>query len=178
MVNIAKKKLPMPAIMALVYISYCAASWFSMRGMIAYFGQQYDFPGWFVNDAWAFFLGGLIPLLVYELVSQFVYRSLSMRAGGDVASLRYGLNYAVIAANILLFALKFIYIAAPLYSTVLEIILVPTVTLAFVALYLWYAFYQNYIDRSKYAIAVIQIMGAFCVFYGLLTLINLILSVA
>ncbi len=125
MVNIAKKKLPTAAISVIVYLSYCAMSWFSMRGTLAYLGQQYGIGGWFANDAWAFFLGGLIPFLLYEVFTSFVFKMTAARAGGDIKSLQYGLNYAVIAANLLLFALKFMYIALPLYAAVIDIIIDP-----------------------------------------------------
>ena len=72
-VNIAKKKLPTAAISVIVYLSYCAMSWFSMRGTLAYLGQQYGIGGWFANDAWAFFLGGAFSLFLFEVVSFFVF---------------------------------------------------------------------------------------------------------
>lgn len=179
MINIAKKKLPMPAMIALVYISYCAMSWYSMRGTMAYYGEQYGFGAWFANDVWAFFIGGLVPTLIYELLSMFVFRSMAVKLGlkNDTASVRYGLNFAVIAANVLLFALKFIFIAAPLYAPLLNIILDPTVTLIFVGLYLWYAFKQNYIEKPLYRLIVSQVMSVFLAVYGLLALINIMMSV-
>ncbi|MCH5165689.1 MAG: hypothetical protein J1G01_04740 [Clostridiales bacterium] len=179
MINISKKKLPSAAIAVIVYVSYCAMSWFSARGTIAYFGEQYDLPNWFVNDVWAFFIGGLVPFLLFEVLCSFIFRTMIAKTnGGDVQSLRYGLNYAVIAANVLLFLLKFIYIAVPLYSVVIDIIIDPVVTIAFVALYMWYAFYQDYVERSQYRLVLTQVLGAFLSVYGLLALINMVISVA
>ena len=178
MVNIAKKKLPTAAISVIVYLSYCAMSWFSMRGTLAYLGQQYGIGGWFANDAWAFFLGGLIPFLLYEVFTSFVFKMTAARAGGDIKSLQYGLNYAVIAANLLLFALKFMYIALPLYAAVIDIIIDPAVTLAFVGLYMWYAFYQKYVDKTRYRLVLSQVMSTFAGVYGLLALVNMIVAVA
>ena len=100
------------------------------------------------------------------------------RAGGDIKSLQYGLNYAVIAANLLLFALKFMYIALPLYAAVIDIIIDPAVTLAFVGLYMWYAFYQNYVDKTRYRLVLSQVMSTFAGVYGLLALVNVIVAVA
>ena len=100
-----------------------------------------------------------------------------MRCGGDVRSIRYGLNFAVIAANLLLFALKFIYISAPLCSGILEIILDPIVTIAFVALYLLYAYKMQYVEKSRFRFVLNQVMSAFLAAYGLIASINLILSV-
>lgn len=155
-------------------------SWYSMRGTLAYYGEQYGFGAWFANDVWAFFIGGLVPTLIYELVSMFIFRTLAVKLGpqNDVASVRYGLNFAVIAASVLLFALKFVYIAAPLYASLLNIILDPTVTLVFVGLYLWYAFKQKYVDKTVYRFIITQVMTAFCAVYGLLSIVNIMMAVA
>lgn len=175
MINIAKRKIPHPVLALVLYISYCASSWFAMRGNLAYLAN--DFPAWFVNDAWAFFLGGLIPTLLFELIASFAAKSL-IQSGGDVPSIRQGMYITVIAANVVLFGLKFIYIAAPLAAGILETILDPTVTLIFVGLYLWYAFYQNYVAKEKYRMVVMVTMSMFISIYGLLTLINLFMSIA
>ncbi|MDE7463789.1 MAG: hypothetical protein K2M48_02070 [Clostridiales bacterium] len=179
MINIAKKKLPLPVIGIFVYLSYCAMSWYSMRGTLAYYGESYGFGSWLANDVFAFFIGGLIPLLFYELLSMFVFRMLNARMGAqnDVASLRYGLNFAVIAANVVLFGLKFIYLAVPLYAQLLDIILNPTVTLIFVGLYLWYAFKQNYVDKTLYRNIVSAVMGPFLAVYGLISLFSIVTTV-
>ena len=179
MIDISKKKLPTPAISAMVYISYCAMSWFVMRGNLAMYGSRMDFPSWFTNDAWAFFLGGLFPFLLYGIFTTFVFKMLPLKTGGgDVKSIKYGLNYAVIAANLILFLLKFMYIALPLYAPVIDIIIDPVVTVGVVALYMWYAFYLDYVDRSVYHAVVTQVLGVFLAVYGLLALINTVLAVA
>ncbi len=180
MINIAKKKLPTPVIVILVYLSYCAMSLYTMRGVMAQYGEHYGFGAWFANDIWAFFIGGLLPLGIYELLNFFIFRTMTVRLGrqNDVSSIRYGLNFAVIAANIVLFALKFIFVAAPLYASLLNIILDPTVTFIFVGLYLWYAFKQNYVEKPFFRTVVTQVMGTFIAVYGLLALVRIMMSVA
>ncbi|MDE6201132.1 MAG: hypothetical protein K2M47_04560 [Clostridiales bacterium] len=178
MIDIAKKKLPSPILPILAYISYCAAGWFVARGDIAYYVGQLNMGDVFSHDAFAFFLGGLVPFALYMIITRFVFRTMHMRCGGDVRSIKYGLYFAVIAANMLLFALKFIYISAPLYSALLEIILDPVVTIAFVSLYLWYAFKMQYVEKSRFRFVLTQILGAFLAMYGLLAMINLIIAVA
>ncbi len=179
MINIARRKLP-PVVMGIfVYISYCAMSWFVMRGTMAYYGEQYNWAAWFANDVFSFFIGGIVPLLLYEFLAWFALRMITAKIGraGDIASVRYGLDFAVIAANVVLFALKFIYLAAPLYASMLNIILDPIVTIAFVALYLWYAYKQNYVDKSAYRIVVSQVMGIYLTVFGVLALINILVTV-
>lgn len=176
MVNIAKKKLPSPVIAIFVYISYCMANWFATRGMLAYYGQQMGIPNALANDAVAFFFGGIVPFAIYEALATFLFKPLLLRLNGDVRSIKYGLNFAIIAANVFLFALKFVYLAAPLYSALLETILDPVITVAFVALYMLYAFYQNYVEKSRYGVVLVRVVGAFIVFYGLLALLSMALS--
>lgn len=177
MINIAKKKLPSPVIAIFVYISYCLANWFSTRGTLAYYGQQMGVSG-LANDAVAFFFGGLVPFAIYEVLVTMLFKRMLIRPFGDVRSIKYGLNFAIIGANVLLFALKFIYLAAPLYATLLETILDPVITVAFVALYMLYAFCQNYVEKSRFGVVLVRVMGAIIVFYGLLALLNMALSIA
>lgn len=184
MIDIAKKKLPQPAVDILVYLSYCAMSWFEMRGVLAYYCERNGFSGWIANDVWAFFIGGLLPFVLFELLTRFGFRRLSLLTGGSVDSARntssvcYGLKLTVIAANVVLFGLKFMYLALPLYANAINIILDPTVTIAFVSLYLLYAYKQNYVDKSRYRYVLTNVLGTFLVIYGLLALINMILALA
>lgn len=178
MVDVAKKKLPMPVVMILLYVSYCAMSWFTMRGVLAYSAIDISMPKWLDNDVFAFFVGGLVPFAVYSLLGLFVFKTLPMATrGGNIESLRYGLNLTVIAANVLLFALKFMYIAIPLAAPIVEIIIDPVVTICFVALYMWYAFYMEYVKKCYYRIALTQVFGLFLAVYGLLALVSIIIAV-
>lgn len=152
-------------------------SWYVSRGMLAYYGDRYGVGKWFVNDAWAFFIGGLVPFALYMAIARFISRSLVLKiGGGDIKSLRYGLDLTLIAVNILLFALKFMYFALPLYATLIDAIMTPVITLGFVGLYLFYAFGQNYVEKSRYRLVVGQIMSAFIVVYGVVAFVNLILA--
>lgn len=183
MIDIAKKKLPMPVIGVLVYLSYCAAYWYAARGNLAYYASQarfgnIDFGVFLANDACAFFIGGIMPGLLYLLYCSFVYRSLHLHTGGDVMSLRYGVDLTVIAANVVLFLFKFVYLAIPLYAPVVNIIVDPLVTLAFLWLYMLYAFHREYVPKPRFRFALSMIMTPFLVFYGAMAFINIILIVS
>lgn len=179
MIDIAKKKLPAPVLPILLYFSYCAMYWFSMRGNLVYYSYELlivqDF---FTNDAWAFFLGGLIPFAIYMIVSSVMFKRINYRAGGNAASLHYGLNIALIAANLVLFGLKFMYLAIPLYAPLLNIILDPVVTILFVALYMLYAYKMNYVEKYRFAGVLKSVLGTFLTVYGLLATIGLITALA
>jgi len=178
LIDIAKKKLPLPLVGVLVYLSYCAEGWFVSRGMMAYYGEKYGFAPWFANDIWAFFTGGIVPFALFWLITSLTMRLITARVGGGAVNIRYGVCITVIVANIVLFALKFMYIALPLQASVIDIILVPTLTIAFVALYLWYAFGRGYVDKTRYRTVVTQVFGSFLSVYGVITALNLFLSVA
>lgn len=160
----------------IAYISYCAACWFGARGDLAYYGYQMYIGSLISHDAVAYFIGGVLPFALYMLISSFRFRTIAIRCGGDVKSIQYGLHFAVIAANLLLFALKFIYIAAPLSSAVLEILLDPVVTLGFVTLYLWYVFKMEYVEKSRFHIVLSQLLGTFLMVYALVAVLGLITS--
>lgn len=177
LINIANKKLPSPILAFIVYISYCAAGWFAARGNLAYYSNQMYLGSAFSHDAFAFFFGGVVPFAIYIAATSFIFKALTIKlSGGDVRSIKYGLHLTVITANLLLFALKFIYIAAPLYSALLEIMLDPLVTIAFVALYMWYAFKMEYVEKSRFRFVLTQVLGAFLWLYGLLAAVSLIIS--
>ena len=177
MIDITKKKLPPIVINILLYLSYCATNWYMVRGTLAYYGEVYDFPGFLANDIVAFIFGGLVAFAVYKIISQFVLKNLLLRVGNGIGNVKYGLDCTIIATNFFLFGLKFIYFAVPLYASVIDIIVDPAVTIGCVALYLYYAFRQGYVDRTRYKIVVNNVLGAFLTAYGILTALNLLLSV-
>lgn len=179
MVDIAKKKIPMPITELLLYFSYCATYWFSSRGALVYYAYDTNIPGWLTNDAFAFFIGGLVPFAIYSLITSLIFKSLPMATrGGDIHSLRYGLNLTVITANVLLFALKFMYIAMPLAAPVIDKMIDPIVTVLLVAGYMAYAFRMNYVDKARFRIVLTQVSGTFIIIYGLLAVVNMIIAVA
>lgn len=182
MVDIAKKRLPAPLVAILVYISYCAMNWYSSRGVIAYYLTVMFAPSSpnsaLANDAVAFFFGGLIPFAFYYLVSSTMSRSLSFRIReGNLSAVRYGLNLTVIAANVVLFLFKFSYIAMPLAAPIVEIMINPIVTVMFVALYSWYAFKMQYVDKSRFSAVLVNMFGTFLFVYGILAVINILVYV-
>ena len=170
----------------LLYFSYCASGWYIMRGNLAYVGQQYGMAGWFVNDVWAFFLGGLLPFVLYKFISSFVMRSLAVRLvalpgtnrAQGLEKFRRGLDVTVIIANAVLFAMKFMYLALPMYAYIIDMIVNPAVTILAVSGYMLYAFKKDYVEKSVFKIVLMQAIGAFVCVYGLLAILNMLLSVA
>lgn len=176
MIDIAKKKLPNAVVNVLLYISYCAMGWYVMRGNMAYYGERYNWAGWFANDIWSFFLGGIVPFLLYSFLSAMAFRTVSVKTGGDAKSILYGVSLTVICANIVLFALKFMYIAVPIAAPVINIIIDPLVTLIFVGLYLLYAFRMDYVQKPLYRVVVTQVLGTFLTVYGVFAVAELLMT--
>lgn len=177
MIDIGKKKLPESALAVVVYIGFCAMNVLVSRGSLAYYGQLAALPSWFTSDIVAFFIGGAMPTVVYYVISSYVVRVLSRSVrGGGLAEIRYGLCLTVVAANLLLFAVKFVYFAVPLYSAMLDIILDPVITIAFVSAYLAYAYKMQYVDRAQFPTVLNCVMFAFIGSYGLWAIINIVAS--
>lgn len=174
MINIAKKRMPSALLAVIVYISYCAAGWYSMRGSLAYYGEQYSMPAGFANDVLAFFAAGLLPFAIFAVASTFIFRTLTVKIRGDVSAIRYGLGLSIIAANVVIFALNFIYLAAPLAVGVMKTLLAPLVSIAFVSLYLFYAFYQDYVDKSTFRVIVAQVLGTMITVYAIVAVVGII----
>lgn len=177
MIDITKKRLPSFLIGILVYLSYCAANWYITRGTIGYYGYQYGLPAWITSDIVAFLLGGIVPIVLYMVITHVRVRMLSFRVGVGANTVKYGLDLTVIAANVLLFLIKLIFLAAPLYAVPIIIIIDPLITLAAVSLYLFYAFKMEYVEKTKFRTVVNYVLGAFIVVYGILTALDLILTV-
>lgn len=148
-----------------------------MRGTLGYYGYQYGLPSWLTNDIAAFLFGGIVPIVIYMVIINVRVRTLSFRIGLGANTIRYGLDLTVIAANILLFLIKLIFLAAPLYAVPIMIIIDPLITLAAVSLYLLYAFKMGYVEKTKFKTVVNYVMGAFVVVYGIITVLDLIVAV-
>lgn len=61
----------------------------------------------------AFFIGGLVPTLLYELISRFLFRFSQARVGGSVDTLMFALRLFYIAANVVIFLIKLVYLWYP-----------------------------------------------------------------
>lgn len=179
MIDVAKKRMPKILVLILVYISYCAADWYTMRGDLAYYCEQYSFPTWLSNDIFAFFIGGLISFLLYVIISNYVTKTLTIRlcGKGDVSAIQYGIHLTIACANVLIFLISLIYLAAPLVSAVVSIISSAVITLGLVALYLWYAFKQEYIKKCYFKQVFTTVFGFFLCLYALKSLILIITAV-
>ena len=177
MINIAKRRMPAAVVSILVYLSYCAAGWYSARSRLGLMGIQYSLPSWFANDIWAFFLAGLLPFAVYAIITMFIFRTLGVKLRGNVEAIRYGLNFAIFFANIVVFGLNFIYLAVPSAVGVMKTLLSPIVTIAFTSLYLVYAFRLEYVDKSVFNVVVAQVLGTMITVYGIVAAVGIVTSV-
>ena len=136
---LTEKRIPLWANYAFFALSLCFGGWYSMRGMLAQLVLYTDLPAgvsnFLCNEVTAFVLGGLMPFLVYFIVTRFTYRMMLAgggRALGDQAyifRIFYGAGYLVYGA------FSMIYFAVPVLELYGEVIVRFIVMAAAVALY-------------------------------------------
>lgn len=160
----------------LVYFSFCAASWYESRSTCAYFGQYYNNMSWVSNDAFAFFFGGIIPMIIYKLISSSAFRLLQYKfPANNYHKLIVGLDVTFIAANVLCFALKFTYFAMPLAAPIIDCFLDLIICAVAIVIYFYYVFKKSLITKEHFAPLVNTVSMRFLSVYGLIAAINLIL---
>ncbi len=84
---------------------------------------------------------------------------------------------SMIAANLVLFAFKFVYLVIPVAAGIVNTFVDPLVTIGFVALYLWYAFKLDYVEKPYFRMIQQQVMSFYITVYGILAVVNLIMAV-
>lgn len=175
---IREKKIHPYIMTALVYVSFCASNWYMSRGSLAL--TAYQFPQLFqtavlFNDVVAFLVAGIIPTLVFELISMFTFRFAQVRMGGSTDMMRYALRFFYVPANLVSFLIKLVYFITPLASVYGNIVIDLVVTAGFVA---WFLFYsaKNFVPKERWGAMLYQVGGTFLIVYGILTAIGLLLG--
>lgn len=173
---IKEKKINKWIVIAVLYAAFCFAYFMPTRSTVALFAINYGLPSFLNNDVFAFFLGGIVPLAVYELISSFAFRFMHSRVGGSTDVMRYTLRFFFIPACIVIGLVKLIYLAYPLISVFGNVIISTVVFIIFFCLYLWYAL-KNFVDKTRYSAVLYELGGTFIVIFGVLTLLELIMGV-
>ncbi len=136
------RRIPLPLHFVLFGLCLCFGGWYSMRGVLATLAVTSGMPGgmraFLCNEVMAFLLGGVMPFLVYFVVTRFTYRM--MLAGGASAPAYqayafrtfYALGYLVYGA------FSMIYFAVPMLELYGETIIRFIIIGASVALYVLY----------------------------------------
>lgn len=175
---IKEKKIKEFILTIVLYITFCASYWYTSRGGLALSILQMPLAyqnAFLSNDIVAFFTAGLIPLIFYELISRFAFKTLQYKMGAVSDNMRYALKYFYIMANIVVFLVKLVYFITPIASIYGNIFIEFVVTTGF---FVWYLFYvcKNYIDKTRVGAVLAQIGGTYLVLYASLLVITLLLE--
>ena len=176
---IDKKKIHKYVMIALLFLSFGFAEWQSTRGMLAYMSYSYPElkqPSWLFNDVTALLIGGIIPLIFYELITAFAARMVSARAGGAGDDMKYALRFFYIAANVAIGALKFIYYATPIASVYGNVLIDFVVTTVFFALFLWYCA-KRYVPNTRWGAMLLSAGGTYLAIEAVVTVLGLVAGV-
>ena len=163
------------AIFAL-YLSFCAAGYLTFRGSYAAVMSELGITTAVVaNYIVAVFIGGLVPTLLYELISRFLFRFSQARVGGSVDTLMFALRLFYIGANTVIFLIKLVYLWYPLAHIYGDIAIDFVITTAAFVGFLFYAL--RHVPKERIAPMLYQFGGSYIIVYGVLSLIALMLEV-
>ena len=173
---IDNKKIHRYILVAALFVSFGYANLSATRGILAYL--SYTTPAMaqtavMFNDIVALLIGGLVPLLVYELVTAFAARFVTARTGGAGGDMKYALRYFYIAANLVIGTLKFLYFAAPYLSVFGNVLIDFIVTTGF---FIWFLCYsaKHYVKNEHWGAMLLSTGGTYLIVEALVAVISLI----
>lgn len=172
---IKEKKLNKWIVIAALYVGFAFAYYVPMRGMIALLSVNYGLPAAINNDVVAFLVAGIVPILVYELLSAFVFKLVRTRGVAPAEDMRYELRFFYFPATVVMGCIKLIFLFHPLGLTFASVLVDSLVPLPFFALFMWYSF-KNHVDKTRYASMIYLLGSAFAVVYGVLALFELLMG--
>ncbi len=176
---IDKKKINKYIVMTVLFLSFGYAQWQPSRGMLAYLSYSYPSLGqaaWLFNDVIAFLMGGIIPMLAYEIITMFAARFVSRRSGGVADDMKYALRFFYIVANVVIGSVKFVYYVSPVITVFGNILIDFTVTTAVFAFYLWYCA-KRYVENTRWGAMLLSAGGTYLIVQALITVFNLVAGV-
>lgn len=154
-----KKKIPTWLHAGLFYVCLCFGGWFAMRRSLAYVitaggytGAMANFLG---NEVVAFLLGGLAPLLVYELARSIAFGMFRFPGAPRIPDMNYalrsfyGLGYLVYGAFSMLY---FVFPPLSTYGeTIVRFLLIGGAIAWYVSFEARFRLPRRYVPRAIYA---------------------------
>lgn len=174
---IKEKKIDYRIVIALLYVAFCFAYFVPARGSIALMAVNYNLPSFLNNDIVAFIAAGIMPLLVYEIVSSAAFRFMQRGGAANAYGIRYALRFFYIAAALVTGGVKLVFMFYPIGTIWANILADALVPLVFFIGFMCFAL-KTYVDKTQYARFIYLLGGTFAVVYGLLALMGLIMGVA
>lgn len=173
---IKQKKIKKGLLNFLLYLSFCFAGWYSSRSSVASVLSGYIGYGFLNNDIFAFFIAGVVPVVIYLLVVKFFSYTLRNTPYLPVNDMVYALPYFYIGANLVTGLISIIYFFVPLMSFWGGVIVPILCTAGFFALYLWFIC-VNYIKNYNWKAIVMYFGRMYIVITLIITAFGLVSAV-
>ena len=175
-----EKRLPLPAHYVLFALCLCFGGWFAARGALARISLYSGVPELLINimcnEVTAFLIGGVMPFLVYFIVTRFTYRMMLAAGAPPVADQAYvfrtfyGLGYLVYGA------FSMLYFALPVLELYGEVIIKFVIMAAAVSLYVVFECRHRLPKRGR-AIALYAYGLLFSVIYVVYCIAELLMMI-
>lgn len=163
-----EKRIPLPVQYVLFGLFLCFGGWYAMRGALAQTVLYTDMPdvirNIICNEVVAFLMGGIMPILVYFIITRFTYRMMLTGGARPIADQAYvfrtfyGLGYLVYGA------FSMLYFAVPMLELYGEVIIRFIIMAAAVSLYVVFECRHN-LPKSGRAVALYSYGIMFSVIY-------------
>lgn len=176
---IKEKKINNYLMIFFLYVSFCACNYFAARGTLSYTSMTMagaGVVGFMFNDIVAVLIGGLIPTLLFELVTSFVFKFSQVKLGGAADDMRYALRFFYIPANLICFGIKFVYLLSPIVSIFGNVMIDFVITAIFCVGFLVYCA-KNCIKNDRWGAMIYQLGGAYLIVYGIMTVAAIVMGV-
>ena len=176
---IDEKKINKWIVIVVLYLSFAFAYWQTSRGSLAY--MSYNYPsllqsGAIFNEVMAFIVGGIVPVLIFELVAMFGARFVGRKCGVEPDKLKYSLRYFYIGANIVIGLVKLIYFISPIISVYGNVLIDFLITTVFFVGFLVYAG-KHYVDKTRWGVMILGAGSTYLVLYVVITVLGIIMGV-
>lgn len=176
---IDEKKINKWIVIVVLYLSFAFANWQTSRGSLAYLSYNYPVlmqSGAIFNEVVAFIIGGIVPLLFFEIVSAFGSRFVGFKCGVEADKLKYSLRFFYIGANIVIGAVKLVYLISPVITVYGNVLIDFSVTTVFFVGFLVYAG-KHYVEKTRWGAMIVGAASTYLVLYALITVANVITGV-
>lgn len=175
--NIIKgKKINSALVKFLLYLSFCFAGWYYARSRLAAVFDMMPMDGTVYNEFTAFFISGLLPFVIYLLITKFFGNFLRQTPFLPVDQMLYALPYFYIGANLVSGLFGILYYFVPIAS-VWGNIIIPLVSTA--CFFIWFLAFicKNYVKNYNWKAIILYFGRIYLIVAVLITVLGLIAEV-
>ena len=173
---IAEKKVNSVVAGIALYLSFCAANFYFARGNWAYTLSRMAglYQTAFISNPFiAFFAGGAVSYIFYELATLFLFKSMRFKVGFAVEDMKYELRFFYFAANCTAALLSLFYLISPIVSIYGGVIFPFVATSAFGVWYLTYTC-KRHVDKGLWNVVLVRLGGGYIAVYAFITVLRIL----